>query len=31
VGKDGKPTERRVGYLIDTIPRAVIVREGMGP
>lgn len=31
VSKEGKPTERRVGYLIDTIPRAVIVREGMGP
>jgi hypothetical protein len=29
--KDGKPMERRVGYLIDTAPRAVIVREGMGP
>jgi len=27
----GKTTERQIGYQIDTIPQAVITREGMGP
>lgn len=29
--KDGKQLERRIGYQIDTVPRVVIVREGLGP
>jgi hypothetical protein len=29
--KDGKQTERRIGYQIDTVPRVVIVREALGP
>ena len=29
--KDGKQAQRNIGYLIDTVPRVVIVREGMGP
>jgi hypothetical protein len=29
--KDGKTTERRIGYQIDTTPTVVIVREGLGP
>lgn len=29
--KDGKSSERRVGYQIDTAPRVVIVRESLGP
>lgn len=28
--KDGRQYERRIGYQIDTIPRVVIVREGLG-
>ena len=30
-GKDGKQYERKIGYQIDTVPRVVIVREGLGP
>lgn len=29
--KDGKTSERKIGYQIDTIPVIVIVREGLGP
>jgi hypothetical protein len=29
-GKDGKQYERDIGYQIDTVPRVVIVREGLG-
>jgi hypothetical protein len=29
-GKDGKQYERSVGYVIDTVPRVVIVRENLG-
>jgi hypothetical protein len=29
--KDGKQADRDVGYLIDTTPRVVITREGLGP
>jgi len=29
-GKDGKQYERSIGYQIDTVPRVVIVREGLG-
>lgn len=29
--KDGKASERRIGYQIDTVPLVVIVREGLGP
>lgn len=28
---DGKQYERSIGYQIDTTPRVVIVREGLGP
>lgn len=28
---DGKTSERKIGYQIDTIPRVVIVREALGP
>jgi hypothetical protein len=28
--KDGKKQERQIGYLIDTAPNIVIVREGLG-
>jgi hypothetical protein len=28
--KDGKQYERKIGYQIDTVPRVVIVREGLG-
>jgi hypothetical protein len=31
LGKDGKQYERSIGYQIDTVPRVVIVREGLGP
>ena len=27
----GKAADRRIGYLIDTRPQVVIVREGLGP
>ena len=30
-GKDGTQSQRRIGYMIDTVPRVVIVREGLGP
>lgn len=30
-GQDGKTSERKIGYQIDTVPRIVIVREGLGP
>ncbi len=29
--KEGKQYERNIGYQIDTVPRVVIVREGLGP
>lgn len=29
--KDGKQYQRSIGYLIDTTPRVVITREGLGP
>jgi hypothetical protein len=29
--KDGKTSDRRIGYQIDTLPSVVIVREGLGP
>jgi hypothetical protein len=29
--KAGKVTEREISYLIDTSPRVVITREGLGP
>jgi hypothetical protein len=29
-GKDGKQSERKIGYVIDTVPRVVIVRENLG-
>lgn len=29
--KGGKAVERKIGYQIDTVPRVVIVREGLGP
>src|SRR5689334_10300454 len=29
--RGGKSAERRIGYQIDTTPRIVIVREGLGP
>jgi len=29
--KDGKSIEREISYLIDTEPRVVITREGLGP
>jgi hypothetical protein len=29
--KEGKQSERRIGYQIDTVPRIVIVRETLGP
>ncbi len=28
--KAGKQSERRIGYVIDTVPRIVIVRENLG-
>ena len=28
--KTGKQYERRIGYIIDTVPRVVIVREALG-
>lgn len=30
-GGNGRPGERSIGYQIDTVPRVVIVREGLGP
>ena len=30
-GKDGKSSERKIGYQIDTTPQVVIAREGLGP
>ena len=30
VGKDGKKSQRSIGYQIDTVPRVVIVRESLG-
>jgi hypothetical protein len=29
--KQGSPTTRNIGYLIDTTPRLVITREALGP
>lgn len=29
--KDGKSSERKIGYQIDTVPQVVIVREALGP
>ena len=29
-GKDGKASERKIGYQIDTTPQVVIAREGLG-
>lgn len=29
--RDGKKYERSIGYVIDTTPRVVIVRESLGP
>ena len=29
--KDGKASERKIGYQIDTAPLVVVVREGLGP
>lgn len=29
--KGGQAVERKIGYQIDTVPRVVIVREGLGP
>lgn len=29
--KDGKASERKIGYQIDTVPQVVIVREALGP
>lgn len=29
-GQDGKASERSIGYVIDTTPRVVIVRENLG-
>ena len=28
---DGKETERKISYQIDTTPQVVIAREGLGP
>jgi hypothetical protein len=29
--KDGKSSERKIGYQIDTVPQVVIIREALGP
>lgn len=29
--KDGKAYQRKIAYVIDTTPKVVIVREGLGP